>query len=123
LSLQVADTLHQFFQRFGRRWSRTGNRPLWGWADIQREHMLIPWSGEPSSRDPDQPGVFVSPSGVMELGVWRGMDGSNVYLEITSVSPNGFAGTWSSKLSVIPLSNDGRALPDPKGHFCAVRRP
>ena len=123
LTLQVSDTLHQFYTRVGRQWARFGNHPLWGWSEIRSEHMLIPWSGEPSSRDPDHPGVYVSPSGVMELGVWRGMDGSNVYLEIQSVSPNGFGGTWRSEMSVTLMSKDGRALPHPTGHFCAVRQP
>ena len=123
MTLQVADTLHQFYERFGKRWARVRNHPLWGWSDIQRKHMLIPWSAEPSSRDPDHPGVFVSSSGVMELGVWRGMDGSNVYLKIESVSSNGFRGTWTSELSMVALVKDGRRLSTPSGHFCAVRRP
>ena len=124
LTLQPSDTLHQFYEHgFNRRWYRRGNRPLWGWAELRRKGVMIPWSADPASRDPEHPGVLVHSTGVMELGVWRGNDGSNVYLKIESVSPDGFAGTWSSSLSNVAMYKDGRRLPDPYGRFCAVRQP
>jgi hypothetical protein len=123
LTLQRTDTLHRFYESFGKRWYRKGNRPLWGWAELRRKDVMIPWTADPASHDPDHPGVLLHSSGGMELGVWRGFDGSSVDLEIRSVSPNGFAGTWSSDLGIVAMWKDGRRLPNPHGHFCAVRQP
>jgi hypothetical protein len=122
LILQPTDTLHQYYERALGRWYRRGNRPLWGWAELSRKHLMIPWTADPASRDVDHPGALLHSSGGMELGVWRGMDGSNVYLKVESVSPNGFAGTWSSDMGIVAMVKDGRRLPNPYGHFCAVRQ-
>jgi hypothetical protein len=105
---------------FGRR--RFGNRPLWGAAQIEFTHMTVPVGADPASRDPDHPGILLHTSGSLELGVWRGNDGSAVYLSIESVVPSGFAGKWSSDLGIMTLIHDGRRLPNPRGHFCAIRR-
>jgi hypothetical protein len=122
LTLQPTDTLHQFYEwsPLG-RWHRTGNRPLWGWAQLRTANIDVPWTADPSSRDPDHPGVLVHSRGALELGVWRGADGSSTTLAIRTVSGSGFAGTWGSDLGIVVNIRDGRRLPNPHGHFCAHR--
>jgi hypothetical protein len=66
--------------------------------------------------------VLFHSNGLLELGVWRGLGGSTVSLMVRSASSTGFAGTWNSDLGIIVLIRDGRRLPNPHGHFCAVRQ-
>jgi hypothetical protein len=122
LELWPTDSLHQFYEStpFGRH--RTGNRLLWGAAHVPEHGLTIPWTADPASRDPDHPGVLVHASGVLELGVWRGMDGSSVSLKIERIAQAGFGGTWDSELGIAALFDGTRRLPNPHGHFCAVRR-
>jgi hypothetical protein len=120
--VQPTDTLHEFYERgFANRWRRTDRRPLWGWAQLQPKHMSVPWTGDPGSRDPERPGVLFHSNGLLELGAWRGYDGSSVSLVVESTSPMGFAGTWNSDLGIAVRVLDGRQLPNPYGHFCAFR--
>ena len=123
LVLQPTDTLHALHeQMFTGRWRRTDSRPLWGWAEVKPKNVTLPWSADPTSRDPEHPGVLFHSNGLLELGVWRGLDGSTVSLMVQSTSPTGFAGTWDSDLGIAVMTRDGRQLPNPHGHFCAFRR-
>lgn len=122
LMLQATDTLHELYERgFTSRGRRTDRRPLWGWAQLQPGNVSLPWGADPTSRDPDHPGVLFHSNGLLELGVWRGLDGSSVSLFVQSISPTGFAGTWDSDLGIAVLVRHGRLLPNPHGHFCALR--
>ena len=120
LALQSTDTLHQFYERgIMGQWRRSGNRVAWGWADIVPGKVTLPWSADPAARDPEHPGVLLHSTGRLELGVWRGLDGSSTTLMVRTVGPLGFAGTWNSDLGVAVIDKDGRQLANPHGHFCA----
>jgi hypothetical protein len=123
LDLWPTDTLHQFYELgvIGRG-RHSGNRPLWGTAQLPAKKISIPLTADPAARDPDHPGVLLHSNGSLELGVWRGFDGSSTTLHIDRVGALGFAGTWDSDLGIMVLMGDGRRLPNPHGHFCAVRR-
>lgn len=122
LTLQPTDTLHHSFERTELGpWRRAGSRPLWGWADLRPGKIDVPWTADPASRDPDHPGVLLHSNGALELGVWRGLDGSSTTLGIRTVSTSGFAGAWSSDLGIAAYIRDGQRLPNPHGHFCAHR--
>jgi hypothetical protein len=124
LTLQPTDTLHQFYEPiFTGRWRRSGNRPLWGWANLDPGNLTVPWEADPAARNPDHPGVLLHSNGALELGVWRGMDGSSTTLTVRTLSRRGFAGTWDSDLGIMVLIKDGRRLANPHGHFCAQREP
>lgn len=123
LVLQPTDSLHALYERlFTGRWRRADHRPLWGWADLNRRNVTVPWGADPSSRDPEQPGVLFHANGVLELGVWRGLDGSNVDLVVRTASASGLSGTWTSDLGIATMVRDGQRLPNPFGHFCAFRQ-
>lgn len=122
LTLLPTDTLHQRYEQvFTGRWRRHGNRVLWGWADLRSKGVSIPRSADPASRDPEHPGVLLHSNGRLELGVWRGFDGSSTTLGVRQISQRGFAGLWGSDLGIALLMRDGRVLENPHGHFCAVR--
>jgi hypothetical protein len=123
LHLEPTDTLHRFHERspFGSR--PVSARPLWGWAAFPPPHINVPWGADPASHDPDHPGVLVHAPGHIELGVWRGLDGSSVTLRVERVTPAGFSGRWGSDLGDIRATDEnGRVLPNPNGYFCALRR-
>ena len=123
LVLLPTDSLHRFYETAafaGTR--RRGDRPLWGWTDFSPKNAFFPHAADPNSRSPDHPGVLVHSTGLLELGVWRGLDGSSTSLTITQVSDRGFRGTWASDQGLIYVNGaDGRRLPNPHGHFCALR--
>jgi hypothetical protein len=123
LTLQPTDTLHERYERIlmRRPVPTTDRRPLWGWAQLKPKNVTVPLTADPASRDPDHPGVLLHANGTLELGVWRGLDGSSVALHLQSVSTNGFGGTWSSDLGIVGIWRDDRLLPNPHGHFCAFR--
>ena len=51
------------------------------------------------------------------------LDGFGFSFKIRGVSEGQFFGQWSQYSShFIPIDRDGRAIPQPAGHFCAVRR-
>jgi hypothetical protein len=81
--------------------------------------MTIPWVADPAARDPEHPGVLLHSSGALELGVWRGLDGSSTTLMVRTLSRRGFAGTWNSDLGIVAIHKEGRRLANPHGHFCA----
>lgn len=123
LVLQPTDTLHALYERvFTGRWRRADRRPLWGWAELNAKTITLPWGADPTSRDPEHPGVLLHSNGLLELGVWRGLDGSTVSLMVRSAWSTGFAGTWDSDLGIGTIIRDGRRLANPHGHFCAFRR-
>jgi hypothetical protein len=84
--------------------------------------VTVPWTADPSSHDVDRPGVLLHATGRLELGVWRGFDGSSTNLAVLGVSPHGFSGRWSSDLGIVQIVEQGRVLPNPNGYFCAIRR-
>jgi hypothetical protein len=122
VALQPTDTLHRFYERiFTGAWRRSGNRVLWGWAELDDGRVTIPSAADRTTRNPESPGVLLHADGALELGVWRGLDGSSTTLTVRTVSRDGFAGTWDSELGIMTLVKDGRRLPNPHGHFCAQR--
>ena len=97
LVLQPTDTLHRFYERvFTGQWRRIGSRVAWGWSDIDLRGTSMASSAAPGGVDPDHPGVWVHSKGKLELGVWRGLDGSSTTLELKSVAREGFLGSWDS---------------------------
>lgn len=123
LVLQPTDTLRRFYvPRLTGGWHRSGNRPLWGWAEIDVDAVNAGSSGNPRSHDPDAPGVLLDSDGSLELGVWRGNDGFSTTLTIERVSSHAFSGRWTTSLGILYMVRDGRRLPNPNGTFCAVRR-
>jgi hypothetical protein len=122
LELLLTDSVHRFSELGAFRPRRTDDRPLWGWAELPSDDIDLPVGADPASRWPDNPGVLFHANGHIELGVWRGMDGSSVNLKVDRVSPAGFAGVWGSDLGIMIYIDKGRRLPNPFGHFCAIRR-
>lgn len=122
LHLEATDSLHRFYEQALGRQRRVDDRPLWGWATLSSTAISVPSSADPASRNPERPGVLLHSTGHLELGVWRGLDGSATNLVVQSLSPAGFAGQWSSDLGIVQMVENGRVLGNPSGYFCAVRR-
>lgn len=123
LHLEPTDSVHRSFETniLGRQ-RRVDDRPLWGWATLSSEAVSVPWTADPASHDPERPGVLLHSNGRLELGVWRGLDGSSTTLAVRSVTPVGFVGDWNSDLGIVRTVENGRVLANPHGYFCAFRR-
>lgn len=50
------------------------------------------------------------------------LDGSGMFLDIRRVAGDRLFGTWAHYSFGIPIDAQGNAIPEPAGHFCAVRR-
>jgi hypothetical protein len=100
-----------------------GSPLLWGAADMTPHEITIPWVYNPSSRDPNRPGLRVYANGDVDLG-GRHEDGTpGVSMHIESVARDGFGGTWTSvPEGTLPIDANGKPLPVPHGRFCALRR-
>jgi hypothetical protein len=122
LHLEPTDSLHRSYEQTLGRQRRVDDRPLWGWATLSSKAISVPWSADPASHDPEHPGVLLHSTGRLELGVWRGMDGSSTNLVVQSLTAVGFAGRWSSDLGIVQVIENGRLLGNPNGYFCAFRR-
>lgn len=100
-----------------------GSQLLWGAADLTPHEITIPWVYDPSSRDPNRPGLRVFANGDADLGGRRDDGTPGVSMHIESVARDGFGGTWTSvPEGVLPVDQNGKPLPVPHGRFCAVRR-
>lgn len=122
LHLEPTDSLHRFYELGFAGRHRADDRPLWGWLTLLYSDVTVPRTADPASHDPDHPGVLLHASGRLELGVWRGNDGSSTSLAVQRVWPLGFSGHWSSDLGIRVIVKQGRVLPNPHGYFCAIRR-
>jgi len=94
--------------------------PLYGTTDVDVTRVGGLRMGEPTSSDPNRPGVLLVQQGegiVLRIGseanrrdVIR-FDGGYFAMRVRRVDPKGFAGSWTS----------GTALRQASGHFCAHR--
>jgi hypothetical protein len=114
LQLNVADTLQRFYERLLGNYRRVGDKPLAGnflrrdKKEVFRESVVI-------QRNPT--------ATVMVSGVCDCNDATLVYYTIAAITPNGFVGRWHDPQTGIGRIADrnGNYLPDPAGHFCAIR--
>lgn len=96
---------------------------LWGSATLPARGITIPWVYNPSSTDPNRPGLVVHSSGDVDLGGLRPDGNPAVSMHIQSVTRDGFSGTWTSVPSgTLPVDAHGKPVPVPHGRFCAFRR-
>jgi hypothetical protein len=96
---------------------------LWGSATLPAGRITIPWNYDPSSTDPNRPGVVVHSSGDIDLGGRRADGEPSVSMHIQSVARDGFGGTWTGVPSQpLPVDPQGKPAPAPHGRFCAFRR-
>jgi len=103
--------------------SASGSQLLWGAANLTPHEITIPWVYNPSSRDPNQPGLRIYANGDADLGGRRENGAPGVSMHIESVSRDGFGGTWTSVPDAgLPVDDNGKPLPVPHGRFCALRR-
>jgi hypothetical protein len=101
---------------------RPGSQLLWGAADLTPHEITIPWVYNPSSRDPNRPGLRVYANGDVDLGGRRDDGTAAVSMHIESVARDGFGGTWTSAPEgMLPIDPNGKPLPLPHGRFCAIR--
>ncbi len=63
-------------------------------------------------------------AGTLYLGCRDCTDASPDHLSVTTITPQGFSGTWIDFQTGLgyAVDDEGRRLPDPAGYFCAVRR-
>jgi hypothetical protein len=102
---------------------RAGSSLLWGTAQLPPKGIAIPWTYDPSSRDPNRPGLLLHANGDIDLGGRRDNGAPGVSMHIESVSRNGFGGTWTGLPdTALPINAKGDPLPAPHGRFCALRR-
>jgi hypothetical protein len=103
--------------------ANAGSQLLWGAADMTPHEVTIPWVYNPSSRDPNRPGVRVYSTGDADLGGRRDDGTPGVSMHIESVARDGFGGTWTAvPQSGLPVDANGKPVPVPHGRFCALRR-
>lgn len=103
-------------------------RPIYGAAEINLSLMNVPTTEgleHLSSRDPNAPGLLLNDDRLELAPPPLGsiyMDASGTSLEVDSLSDGGFWGDWRSWFGNFHLVGDvGQALPNPYGHFCAIR--
>jgi hypothetical protein len=95
-------------------------RDLIGWLEpMQGDSSRRPDAG---SRDPSNPGAVLA-GDHLRLGPAGAVDAHIEHLTITAVAPEGFWGWWKAEpaLDVTVDTARQRVLPDPAGHFCALR--
>jgi hypothetical protein len=103
--------------------SGTGSQVLWGAADMTPHEITIPWVYNPSSRDPNKPGLRIYANGDADFGGRRDDGTPGVAMHIESVARDGFAGTWTALPQAgLPIDANGKPVPVPHGRFCALRR-
>jgi len=96
---------------------------LWGAADMTPHEITIPWVYNPSSRDPNRPGLRIYANGDADFGGRREDGSPGVSMHIESVARDGFGGTWTAvPQSGLPIEPNGKPVPVPHGRFCALRR-
>jgi len=127
LVLQPTDT----FRRYGERAIvATRQHPFSGWLEMPSVRITMFWDNP--REHPDKSSVLFNRSGHLALGAgipgemlgkesMITLDAGSTNLDISSVSPTSFSGTWHSDFGLIRLMKNGRTLPNPRGHFCAVR--
>lgn len=95
---------------------------LWGAAELPKHDVTIPWVYDPSSRDPNRPGLLFYADGDVDLGGKRENGEPAVAMHVESVAQGGFGGTWTSVPDApLPVNTNGDPLPTPHGRFCALR--
>lgn len=119
LHLTPNDTLHRYYRKaLGGGWRRVGDRPLYGWAELDGDVGLATAGTPVESRAIDQPGVVTELDSLVEglrlrLGYRPMFDGGWNELTVTRLGGTGFAGRWRSSVGI----TDYRSA----GYFCAER--
>ena len=98
------------------RIGRVGHRPRPDLRLVGIAALLDDLSGQ------RQPNVELD-SGIVYMGCRDCMDGDPLELIVTAADTDGFYGRWRDYQRGIghAIDESGRRLPDPAGHFCAVR--
>jgi hypothetical protein len=81
-------------------------------------HVLDPVSGERHKYD--EPGTYIS--GFENADGMLQFDGDGYMITIDRVDGENFAGSWEHYSFGIPIGKNGKPIPEPSGHFCAVKR-
>jgi hypothetical protein len=126
LELVVADSAHRFVPSDSSGGRMTDRGPLWGWSNLDGEHIGVPWLRDPLSRDPAQPGIVVSSAGVVALRAGSRAHSeagpNSAWMQITRVARGGFSGTWRGYGAAPKRDASDDLVPDAHGRFCALRR-
>lgn len=103
-----------------------GDVPLIGSTDVDLSVLGVATTGDPTSTDPDRPGVYLSVAGSvfqLRVGSQPGyLDGYLMILDLLRVSERGFRGTWepSYGFQVLVDTITGELI-HVGGEFCAER--
>jgi hypothetical protein len=81
-------------------------------------HVLEPASGNRVKRL--EPGTHIGSFWNADRVIQR--DGFGFMMTIDRLDGERFFGSWEHYSFGIPIGRDGKAKPEPAGHFCAVRR-
>jgi hypothetical protein len=123
LELFATDASHRAAPDGGSSRVSPGSALLWGTASLTPHEITVPWVYDPSSRDPERPGLRIYANGDADLGGRRENGNPGVSMHIESVARDGLTGTWTSVPGgELPTDAKGKPLPVSHGRFCALRR-